>query len=145
MLSACRGPALTIINESSAWLRFEAAAEVDPQRGFISGPLAGDPSTSFGVPPGARYGQRLEPGGSVLARYRLGVQLRVRAGPNPNSSDSRDPLRTQAYTVNLPPPGPYVLRFVGQPGSIEIFRVDAAGTPMPEARSRILPEASLLW
>lgn len=144
MLSGCGGPRLTIINESSAWLRFEAAAEVDPRQAYISGPLSGDDSVGFGVPPGARFEQRLAPGGSIFVRHRLGVMVRVQAGPNPNARSS-DPLLTTGYTVRLLPPGPYVLRFSGEPGAVEILRVDANGQPVADDRVRILPEAAMAW
>ena len=143
-LSGCSGPGLTIINESSAWLRFEAAAEVDPRQSLIGGPLSGDESVTFGVPPGARFEQSLEPGGSIFVRQRLGVTLRVRAGPSATGR-SRDPLLVTAYTVRLAPPGPYILRFTGEPGTVEIVRVDASGEPLPDDRVRVLPEASMVW
>lgn len=145
LLSGCGGPRLTIINESSAWLRFEAASEVDPRQGYLSGPLSGDKAVSFGVPPGARHEQQLEPGGSVFVRHRLGVTLRVRIGPNPSGKDVRDPMLTTAYTVRLPAPGPYVLKFSGEPGATEIFRVDSQGDPIPDDRVQILPEAAMIW
>ena len=144
MLSGCGGPRLTIINESSAWLRFEAAAEADPRQAYISGPLSGDESVAFGVPPGARFEQRLEPGGSIFVRHRLGVAVRVQAGPNPNAR-TRTSFISTSYTVRLLPPGPYVLRFSGEPGTLEILRVDAKGNPLPEDRARVLPESGTVW
>lgn len=144
-LSGCGGPRLTIINESSAWLRFEAASEIDARQAYITGPLSGDGSVAFGVPPGGRHEQALERGGSIFIQRRLGVVMHLRAGPNPAGQDARNPSLSTAYTVRLPSPGPYLLRIVGEPGSIEVLRVDTHGEPMPEARSRVLPETSLIW
>lgn len=145
LLSGCGGPRLTIINESSAWLRFEAASEIDARQSYITGPLAGDGSVAFGVPPGGRHEQALERGGSIFIQRRLGVVMHLRAGPNPAGPDARNPSLSTAYSVRLPPPGPYRLRVIGEPGSIEVLRVDANGEALPEARSRVLPETSLFW
>lgn len=145
ILSGCGGPRLTIINESSAWLRFEAASEIDARQAYITGPLAGDGSVTFGVPPGGRHEQDLEPGGSIFIQRRLGVVMHLRAGPNPAGPDARDPSLWTAYSVRLPPPGPYLLQIIGQPGSIEVVRVNAQGEPLPEHRSRVLPQAALIW
>jgi hypothetical protein len=144
-LSGCGGPRLTIINESSAWLRFHAASEVDPRQTAIATPLAGDGSVAFGVPPGGRHEQDLDRGGSVFVQRRLGLVLSVRAGPNPATPEARNPALATAYGVRLPPPGPYVLRFTGQPGAIEVERLGPDGQPMPEARLRVLPQASIIW
>lgn len=144
VLSGCGGPTLTIVNESSAWLRFQAASEIDARQAYISGPLSGDGSVSFGVPPGARYEQGLEPGGSIFIQRRLGVVMNLLAGPNPASGDARNPSFATAYTVRLAPPGPYVLKITGQPGLLEIMRVDAQGEPMPESHSTIVRRAAMM-
>ncbi|MEQ8843530.1 MAG: hypothetical protein RIB58_01650 [Phycisphaerales bacterium] len=143
LVSGCGGPRLTVINESSAWLRFEAAAEIDPRQAYVSGPLAGDASVRFGVPPGGRIEQALEPGGSIFVRRRLGLVLSVRAGPNPNGPGAREPLLSEGLSIRMVPPGPYALRFRGEPGSIEVVRIDAEGQPVDESRMTVLPQASL--
>lgn len=145
ILSACGGPSLTIINESSAWLRFQAASEVDPRQSSITGPLAGDGSVTFGVPPGARHEQDIKPGGSIFTRRRLGITIHVQASTNPAGSDRLNPSFITSYSVRLPPPGPYRLRFTGQPGTVEIFRVDAKGQPLSEDRATILPQSAVMW
>ncbi len=144
MLSACGGPRLTIINESSAWLRLHAGSEVDARQAYITGPLASDGTVTFGVPPGARHEQQLERGGSIFIQRRLGVVMNLTAGPKPGSGDTRNPSFTTAFSVRLPPPGPYVLKITGQPGTVEISRVDANGEPLPEDRASILPTAALM-
>lgn len=144
VLSGCAGPRLTIVNESSAWLRFNAASEVDARQAFLSGPLAGDGAVAFGVPPGARHEQALPRGGSILVQRRLGVTMSVQAGPNPASGDVRNPSLQTAYSVWLPPPGPYVLRVSGQPGILEITRVGLDGSPMGGDRASILPTAAMM-
>lgn len=143
-LSGCGGPRLTIINESSAWLRFEAASELDARQAYITGPLSGDGSVSFGVPPGGRHEQDLDRGGSILMQRRLGVVMNLLSGPNPASGDARNPSFRLAYNIRLAPPGPYVLKVTGQPGLLEIMRVDAQGQPMPESRSTIVRSAAMM-
>jgi hypothetical protein len=71
--------------------------------------------------------------------------MRISAGPNPAGPDARNPALQTAYTVRLPPPGPYRLQVVGEPGSIQLLRVDAKGNPVAEDRSRVLPDAALFW
>jgi len=145
ILSGCGGPRLTIINESSAWLRFEAASEIDARQAYITGPLASDGSVSFGVPPGGRHEQDLEPGGSIFIQRRLGVVMHLRAGPNPAGPDAREPSLLTAYSVRLPPPGPYLLRIIGEPGAMEVIRVNTQGEPLPEHRSHIVHATALFW
>ena len=145
VFSGCSGPKLVIMNESAAWLRFEAASEVDARQAYLAGPLAGDGTVAFGVPPGGKHVQQLEPGGSIFVRRRLGLVLRVRAGPNPSSPDARNPMLVTAYSIRMPPPGPYALRFVGEPGTVEVQRVKTDGIPTEDDRLRVLPEASLVW
>lgn len=144
-LSGCAGPTLTVVNESSAWLRFHAASEVDARQAYVSGPLAGDRSVTFGVPPGGRHEQPLARGGSVFIQRRLGLVMDLSAGPNPASGDARNPSFNTAYSVRLPPPGPYVLKITGQPGTLEITRLDARGQPLPEQRAAIVPRAATMW
>jgi hypothetical protein len=144
VLSACGGPRLTIINESSAWLRLHAGSEVDARQAYMTGPLASDGTVTFGVPPGARHEQQLERGGSIFVQRRLGVVMNLSAGPKPGSGDTRNPSFNTAFSVRLPPPGPYVLRITGQPGTVEITRVDADGRPLPEQRASILPTAAMM-
>ncbi|MFI4917447.1 MAG: hypothetical protein ACIAS6_13195 [Phycisphaerales bacterium JB060] len=143
-ISGCAGPRLTVINESSAWLRLDAGSEVDPRQAFVSGPLAGDGSVLFGVPPGSRHEQALERGGSIFTQRRLGVVVGLSAGPNPAGGDARNPSFRTAYNVRLAPPGPYLLRITGQPGTLEITRVDTRGEPMPEDRASIVPSAAMM-
>lgn len=99
----------------------------------------------FGVPPGSRHEQQLERGGSVFVQRRLGVAISLRAGPNPAGPDARNPALSTAYSVRLAPPGPYRLLITGEPGSVEVVRIDADGRPLPENRWRALPRASLVW
>lgn len=139
VLSGCGGPRLTIVNESSAWLRIEAASEIDRRRSTVLGPLAGDGALSFGVPPGAKLEQELEPGGSVFTQRRLGVVLRLEAGTKPGSGLLRSPTITNVFRVRLEPPGPYVLRISGRLNELEFIRTDSPGRPMDSDTLYVVP------
>lgn len=144
-LSGCAGPGLTIINESSAWLRVEAAAERDPRHALYGTPAPGREAVGFGVPPGTRYERAVPPGGSIFVRRRLGMLASMRAGPNPNGPDARDMAMYSAFRVRLAPPGPYVLLVTGEPGLIEVRRADTQGHVLDDPSSLIAPDATLPW
>lgn len=144
-VSGCAGPGLTIINESSAWLRVEAAAEHDPRAALYGTPTPGREAVEFGVPPGARFERDVPPGGSIFVRRRLGMLALVRAGPNPQGHDARDPTLYSAFRVRLAPPGPYRLLVTGEPGLVEVRRADASGGVWEDGRSLIVPEAENMF
>ena len=146
VLSGCGGPRLTIINESSTWLRIEAASEIDYRRSSLLGPLAGDGALSFGVPPGAKLEQELEPGGSMFTQRRLGVVMRIEAGTKPGSGLLRSPTITNVFRVRLDPPGPYVLRISGKLNEVEFVRTDSQGRPMEDDDLYVVPlSGSVRW
>ena len=138
-LSGCGGPRLTIVKESATWLRIEAASEVDPRQSAVLGPLAGDGVRSFGVPPGGKLEQQLEPGGSIFIQRRLGIVMTIEAGTKPGKGLLRSPTITNVFRVRLNPSGPYVLRVSGNLNELESVRMDRRGEPGEEDELSVVP------
>ncbi|MEO1007735.1 MAG: hypothetical protein AAFX79_04165 [Planctomycetota bacterium] len=108
----CRHSSLTVVNESSAWLR-------------VTGPqtlLANDPAP-FGLPPGSSIRR---PDWIETERLRPGppAELRIEA------SDA-DRAQQTFWILRLEPPGPFRLRVRGGPDRLVFERINASGRVLP--------------